>query len=71
MTQNDPVDKPAAILQDIEVVLIGSYRDENHDEKIGASRQMIAGVLDSFLHERNISPEQTSLINSFLFIFNG
>jgi len=65
------VDKPFTVLQEIDIVTLQSDPDDDHDEKLAATRESITTVLRDFLAVKGFGEDQLSVIDGFLFLFNG
>lgn len=71
MQQSPLSDKPFAIVQEVDLIALQDGYDGGRPEMLTATRATIAGVFRDFLAKREITDDRISVIDGFLFFFNG
>ncbi len=69
--QPTPVDKPSAVLQEIDLVALHPGELKVRDRLIDPTRDSITTVLRDFLRIMEFPDDQISVLDGFLFLFNG
>ncbi|MGB5883162.1 MAG: hypothetical protein WBG28_03590 [Desulfobulbales bacterium] len=70
MQKSQIVDKPHAVLQEIDLIALLSESAGGDDAMLIETRESIAGVFRKFMASQDHSDDRVSVIDGFLFVFN-